>query len=37
MGKKENLKQQIPQLTHGYYNKVHRISREFELGKSFVN
>ena len=37
MSKKEELKQQILQLTREYYNEVHKTSKVFEPGKSFVN
>ena len=37
MNKKETLKQQILQLSREYYNEVHRDSKVFEPGKSFVN
>lgn len=37
MSKKEDLKQQILQLTREYYNEVHKTSKVFEPGKSFVN
>lgn len=37
MGKKEELKQQILQLTREYYNEVHKTSKVFEPGKNFVN
>ena len=37
MNKKEALKQQILQLSREYYNEVHRDSKIFEPGKSFVN
>ena len=37
MSKKEELKRQILQLTREYYNEVHKTSKEFEPGKSFVN
>lgn len=37
MSKKEDLKQQILQLTREYYNEVHKVSSVFEPGKSFVN
>ena len=37
MSKKEELKRQILQLTREYYNEVHKTSKVFEPGKSFVN
>ena len=37
MSKKEELKQQILQLTREYYNEVHKTSKVFEPGKRFVN
>lgn len=37
MEKKEELKQQILQLTREYYNEAHKASGVFEPGKSFVN
>lgn len=37
MDRKEELKQQILQLTREYYNEVHKTSKVFEPGKSFVN
>lgn len=37
MGKKEDLKQQILQLTREYYNEVHKNSKVFEPGKSHIN
>lgn len=37
MSKKEDLKRQILQLTREYYNEVHKTSKVFEPGKSFVN
>lgn len=37
MSKKEDLKQQILQLTREYYHEVHKTSKVFEPGKSFVN
>ena len=37
MSKKEDLKQQILQLTREYYAEVHNQKKVFEPGKSFVN
>ena len=37
MNRKDTLKQQILQLSREYYNEVHRDSKVFEPGKSFVN
>ena len=37
MGKKEELKKQILELTREYYNEVHGVKKEFVPGKSFVN
>lgn len=37
MNKKEELKQQILDLTKEYYKEVHRESKKFEAGKTFVN
>ena len=37
MNKKETLKQQILLLSREYYNEVHRNSKVFEPGMSFVN
>lgn len=37
MRKKEELKQQILQLTREYYQEVHAVKQEFHPGESFVN
>jgi CDP-6-deoxy-D-xylo-4-hexulose-3-dehydrase len=37
MAKKEDLKQQILELTREYYKEVHAQKKEFEPGKSFVH
>lgn len=37
MGKKEELKKQILELTAEYYKEVHGQPKEFEAGKTFVN
>lgn len=37
MGKKEELKAQILELTREYYKEVHAQKKEFEPGKSFVH
>ena len=37
MNKKEELKQQILQLTREYYQEVHGRKKDFEPGKTFVN
>lgn len=37
MSKKEELKQQILQLTREYYDEVHKNSKVFEPGKSHIN
>ena len=37
MTRKEELKQQILELTREYYHEVHGVKTEFEEGKTFVN
>ena len=37
MTRKEELKQQILELTRAYYHVVHEVKPEFEEGKTFVN
>ena len=37
MTRKEELKQQILELTREYYHEVHEVKLEFEEGKTFVN
>ncbi len=37
MTRKEELKQQILDLTREYYHEVHEVNPEFEEGKTFVN
>jgi CDP-6-deoxy-D-xylo-4-hexulose-3-dehydrase len=37
MEKKEELKKQILQLTQKYYQEVHKQSKAFEQGKTFIN
>ena len=37
MSRKEELKQQILELTREYYKEVHAPKKEFVPGKSFVN
>lgn len=37
MTRKEELKQQILELTREYYHEVHEVKPEFEEGKTFVN
>ena len=37
MDKKNELKQQILDLTREYYNEVHAQKKAFEPGKTFVN
>ena len=37
MTRKEELKQQILELTREYYHEVHEVKSEFEEGKTFVN
>lgn len=37
MSRKEELKQQILQLTREYYQEVHAVKQEFHPGESFVN
>ena len=37
MSRKEDLKQQILQLTREYYQEVHAVKQEFHPGESFVN
>ncbi len=37
MTRKEELKQQILELTREYYHEVHEVKTEFEEGKTFVN
>ena len=37
MARKEELKQQILDLTRQYYHEVHEVTPEFEEGKTFVN